>query len=129
MVPVWETPLRNFFPVSIPHPDHCVVMDNGSSETDKAAQLEKLRRHTRILVDIGRLASENAGPDRFLDQTMLQIARAVEIHHVKILRYRPETSDLCLSQVWMEARFGPKRQLFNRPAYASRSSLPRRLSQ
>ncbi|XUJ34604.1 GAF domain-containing protein [Bradyrhizobium japonicum] len=27
---------------------------------------------------------------------MLQIARAVEIHHVKVLQYRPDTSDLLL---------------------------------
>jgi two-component system, sensor histidine kinase PdtaS len=71
-------------------------MDRGSNEIDEAGQLEKLRRHIRILVDIGRLSGENADLDRFLDQAVLQIARAVEIHHVKILRYRPETSDLLL---------------------------------
>jgi two-component sensor histidine kinase len=70
-------------------------MDRGSNEIDEAGQLEKLRRHIRILVDIGRLSGENADLDRFLDH-VLQIARAVEIHHVKILRYRPETSDLLL---------------------------------
>jgi transcriptional regulator with GAF, ATPase, and Fis domain len=58
--------------------------------------LDKLRRHIRILVDIGRLSGENADLDRFLDQTVLHIARGVEIHHVKILQYRPETSDLLL---------------------------------
>jgi len=73
-----------------------MLMDRGSNETGEIAQLEKLRRHMRILVDIGRLSGENADRDRFLDQAVLQIARAVEIHHVKILRYRPETSDLLL---------------------------------
>ena len=71
-------------------------MDRGSNETGEIGRLEKLRRHMRILVDIGRLSGENADRNRFLDQAVLQIARAVEIHHVKILRYRPETSDLLL---------------------------------
>ena len=57
---------------------------------------DKLRRHVRILVDIGRLAGENADLTRFLDQAVVQIARAVEIHHVKVLQYRPRSSDLLL---------------------------------
>jgi two-component system, sensor histidine kinase PdtaS len=71
-------------------------MEDRSNETSEAGVLDKLRRHIRILADIGRLASENAELNRFLDQAVVQIARAVEIHHVKILRYRPETSDLLL---------------------------------
>jgi two-component sensor histidine kinase len=34
--------------------------------------------------------------DSFLQQTVVQIARAVEIDHVKIMRYRPERGDLLL---------------------------------
>ena len=71
-------------------------MEDRSNETSEAGVLDKLRRHIRILADIGRLASENAELNRFLDQAVVQIARAVEIHHVKVLRYRPETSDLLL---------------------------------
>lgn len=71
-------------------------MEDRSNETSEAGVLDKLRRHIRILAEIGRLASENAELNRFLDQAVVQIARAVEIHHVKILRYRPETSDLLL---------------------------------
>lgn len=71
-------------------------MEERSNETSEAGVLDKLRRHIRILADIGRLASENAELNRFLDQAVVQIARAVEIHHVKVLRYRPETSDLLL---------------------------------
>ena len=56
--------------------------------------LDKVRRHVRILVDISRLAGENADLDRFLDQAVMQVARAVEINHVKVLRYRPRTADL-----------------------------------
>ncbi|WP_420737596.1 GAF domain-containing protein [Bradyrhizobium japonicum] len=58
--------------------------------------LDKLRRHIRILVDIGRLSVEDPGAERFLDQAVLQIARAVEIHHVKVLQYRPDTFHLLL---------------------------------
>ena len=81
---------------TIPYVVHCMSMASIPTEQSEADQLEKLRRHVRILVDIGRLSGENADLDRFMDQAVLQIARAVEIHHVKILRYRPETSDLLL---------------------------------
>src|SRR3954470_4045610 len=69
-------------------------MENGSMEGSEGSPLDKLRRHIRILVDIGRLAGENADLDRFLDQAVVQVARAVEINHVKVLRYRPRTADL-----------------------------------
>src|SRR4051794_30336037 len=69
-------------------------MDERSSNAGEDDVLDKLRRHVRILVDIGRLAGENVDPNRFLDQAVVQVARAVEIHHVKILEYRPRTSDL-----------------------------------
>jgi two-component sensor histidine kinase len=71
-------------------------MENGSMEGSEGSPLDKLRRHVRILVDIGRLAGENADLTRFLDQAVVQIARAVEIHHVKVLKYRPRSSDLFL---------------------------------
>ena len=58
--------------------------------------LERIRRHVRILVDIGRLAGEKADLNRFLNQAVVQIARAVEIHHGKVLQYRPLTSDFLL---------------------------------
>lgn len=68
---------------------------------DTTAKLAKLRRHVRILVDLGRMAGEEASLSRFLDQACVQVARAVEIDHAKILRYRPRTADL-----FMEAGFG-----------------------
>jgi two-component sensor histidine kinase len=64
----------------------------GQEREDRA--LDKVRRHVRILVDISRLAGEAADLDRFLDQAVVQVARAVEIDHVKVLRYRPRTADL-----------------------------------
>jgi two-component system, sensor histidine kinase PdtaS len=60
----------------------------------KGSALDRLRRYIRILVDISRLAGENSDLNRFLDQAVVQIARAVEIHHVKVLQYRRRTSDL-----------------------------------
>ena len=65
-----------------------------SGQEREGGALDKVRRHIRILVDIGRLAGENADLDRFLDQAVVQVARAVEINHVKVLRYRPRTADL-----------------------------------
>jgi two-component sensor histidine kinase len=71
-------------------------MEEHSGETSECGVLDGLRRHIRILVDIGRLAGESADLSRFLDQAVVQIARAVEIHHVKVLQYRARTSDLLL---------------------------------
>jgi hypothetical protein len=56
--------------------------------------LDNVRRHIRILVDIGKLAGENSDLVRFLDQVVMQVSRAIEIHHVKVLQYRPRTADL-----------------------------------
>src|SRR3954452_15412056 len=69
-------------------------MEKSSNQQNEAGALEKLRRHIRILVDIGRLAGENADLDRFLDQAVVQVSRAVEINQVKILQYRPRRADL-----------------------------------
>jgi two-component sensor histidine kinase len=68
----------------------------ADSGTDKDQLPGNLRRNVRILADIGRLAGQNADLSRFLDQAVVQISRAVEIHHVKVLQYRPTTSDLLL---------------------------------
>ena len=62
-----------------------------------ADDADKLRRHVRILVDLGRLAAENMELDKFLDQAVVQVARAVEIDHVKVLRYRRKTADLLMA--------------------------------
>ena len=69
--------------------------DPGTSQSDDNLRQE-LRRYIRILVDIGRLVSEHADLNRLLGQVVVQIARAVEIHHVKVLQYRPRTSDLLI---------------------------------
>ena len=43
------------------------------------------------------MASESADEDRFLDQVVVQVARAVEINHVKVLRYRRREADLLVA--------------------------------
>jgi two-component sensor histidine kinase len=55
--------------------------------------LGKVREHVRILVDLGRISSEAVLLSDFLDQAVSQVARAVEISHAKILRYRPDMGD------------------------------------
>jgi two-component sensor histidine kinase len=72
-------------------------MGEPSEPEDKVLALDKIRRHIRILVDIGRLAGVATDLDRFLDQVVLQVARAVEIDHVKVLRYRPQKADLLVA--------------------------------
>ena len=72
-----------------------MVMDQLSEAQD--AVLEKVRRHVRILVDIGRIAGVAEGLSRFLDQLVVQVARAVEIDHVKILQYRPKQADFLVA--------------------------------
>jgi two-component sensor histidine kinase len=62
----------------------------------ETVDLSKLRRHVAILADIGRRAATADG-ERFLDEVVMQVARAVEIDHVKILLYRPATSDFIVA--------------------------------
>jgi two-component sensor histidine kinase len=71
-----------------------LYMDEGQDRRPPQAVTGKLRRHLRILVDLGRLASQQVNLEGFLDQTVTQVGRAVEIDHVKILRYRAKRADL-----------------------------------
>src|SRR3954465_499214 len=66
-------------------------------EKSSGSKLETVRRHVRILGDLGKLAGERGGGDSFLDRIVQQVARAVEIHHVKVLQYRPSTADLIVA--------------------------------
>ena len=59
--------------------------------------LAKVRRHVRILVDIGRIAGVAKDLDHFLDQLVVQVARAVEIDHVKVLQYRRSRADFLVA--------------------------------
>jgi hypothetical protein len=60
----------------------------GAAKNTALEGADKLRRHMRIIVDLGRLASQQLDLNRFFDQAVVQVARVVEINHVKILQYR-----------------------------------------
>ena len=62
----------------------------GYTETDK------LRRHLRIIIDLGLLASQTMPLDQFLKHAVSQVALALEVSHSKIMRYRPDEGDLLL---------------------------------
>ena len=67
------------------------------SDKQQASALDEIRRYVRVFVDLGRLAGESTDQDRFLDQVVVQVARAVEIDHVKVLRYRRRETDLLVA--------------------------------
>lgn len=69
---------------------------SDASHRAEGAEVDKLRRYVRILVQLGRLAGHHTNDERFLDQAVAQVSRAVEIHHVKILQYRRKTADLLM---------------------------------
>jgi two-component sensor histidine kinase len=60
-----------------------------------------LRRHRRVLIELAHYAAESDGLRPFMDQAVLRVSSALEIDHVKLLRYRPQQNDL-----FMEAGFG-----------------------
>jgi two-component sensor histidine kinase len=66
--------------------------ERTQGDTERVA-LEKIRRHIRILIEVGKIVGESDLAN-FLNQTVLQVARAVEIDHVKVLQYRRRTADL-----------------------------------
>ena len=67
------------------------------SDKQQTSALDEIRRYVRVFVDLGRLAGESTDQDRFLDQVVVQVARAVEIDHVKVLRYRRRETDLLVA--------------------------------
>ncbi len=69
----------------------------GGAAASQKTELDKVREHVRIMVDLGRLAGEAGDLDDFLDQAVVQVARAVEIDHAKILRYRPDMGDFIVA--------------------------------
>lgn len=89
-------------------------MSAKSSSAGESTELEKLRRHVRILVDLGRLAGQHSDVDRFLDQAVIQVARAIEVDHVKLLRYRRKTADLL-----MAAGLGWKKGLVRKAVFSA----------
>ncbi len=69
---------------------------------------------------LGDFAGETADLTRFLDQTVVQIARAVEIHHVKVLQYRPpQLGSPSHCGCWMERRCRSQRHVVGGPTFAA----------
>ena len=67
------------------------------ADKHQVSALDEVRRHVRVFVELGRIAGECTDHDRFLDQVVVQVARAVEIDHVKVLRYRRRETDLLVA--------------------------------
>jgi two-component sensor histidine kinase len=61
-----------------------------------SAMLDKLRLHQEVLREISHLCSQTLPAANLLHDVVVQVSRAVEIDHVKILRYRPESGDLLI---------------------------------
>ena len=49
------------------------------ADKHQVSALDEVRRHVRVFVELGRIAGECTDHDRFLDQVVVQVARAVEI--------------------------------------------------
>jgi two-component sensor histidine kinase/putative methionine-R-sulfoxide reductase with GAF domain len=98
------------------------MTEKTPSTPTEASESEKLRRHVRILSDLGRLAGQKLVLHQFLDQAVVQVARAIEVDHVKILRYRRKTADL-----FMEAGMGWKEGAVRMATFSSdMASVPGR---
>src|SRR6478735_4192253 len=67
------------------------------SEKQQTSALDEVRRHIRVFIDLSRIAGESNEQNRFLDQAVVQVARAVEIDHVKVLKYRRREADLLVT--------------------------------
>src|SRR5690349_22883534 len=55
-----------------------------------------LRQHRRVLIDLAHHAAQSLDWRAFMDAAVLRISAALEIDHVKLLRYRPVQNDLLM---------------------------------
>jgi two-component sensor histidine kinase/putative methionine-R-sulfoxide reductase with GAF domain len=55
---------------------------------------EVLRQHQRVLIDLARYSTETIDFQNFLNDVVIRVSAALEIDHVKIMRYRPDAGDL-----------------------------------
>ena len=67
------------------------------SDKQQTSALDEVRRRVRVFIDLSRVAGESNEQNRFLDQAVVQVARAVEIDHVKVLKYRRREADLLVT--------------------------------
>jgi two-component sensor histidine kinase/putative methionine-R-sulfoxide reductase with GAF domain len=63
---------------------------------NQAVENEVLRQHQRVIIDLARFASEALDLQTFMDDAVLRVAAAIEIDHVKLLRYRAVEGDLLM---------------------------------
>ncbi len=82
-------------------------------------EIARLRRHQQVLMELAHVAAHRLPVDGLLQTAVAQIARGVEIDHVKLLRYRPETSDLLV-----EAGVGWKEGLAGHATFGADLSSP-----
>jgi two-component sensor histidine kinase/putative methionine-R-sulfoxide reductase with GAF domain len=71
-------------------------MNKHKAPYTSAVENEILREHQRVLIDLARYATETEHLQRFLDDAVVRVAAAVEIDHVKVLRYRAVQGDLVI---------------------------------
>ncbi|HWE45115.1 MAG TPA: histidine kinase dimerization/phosphoacceptor domain -containing protein [Caulobacteraceae bacterium] len=84
-------------------------MAKASAEAGAASgELECLRVYSQIVADLSRLAATDPDLTEFLRQVVHQVARAVDIDRIKILRYRPDHGDLLVESGvgWKEGVVG-----------------------
>lgn len=66
------------------------------SNSDLAETLARVREHQRVLEGITRIGPEAMSAERLLHHVAAQVSRVTHIHHVKIMRHRPEKGDLLI---------------------------------
>jgi two-component sensor histidine kinase/putative methionine-R-sulfoxide reductase with GAF domain len=71
-------------------------MTKPKAPYNQAVENEILREHQRVLIDLARYATETEDLQRFLDDAVVRVSAAVEIDHVKVLRYRRAQGDLVI---------------------------------
>lgn len=65
-----------------------------TADPDPSARHERALRHLSVLGALARLGSENLTAPRFFQRVCEEVSRAVEIEHVKLMRYRADKADL-----------------------------------
>src|SRR5262252_8903709 len=65
-------------------------------------------RRVHVLAEFGKDAIQDIALQTLLDHAVLRISQAIEVEHVKILEYRPGTSDLLVvaGKGWNEGVVG-----------------------
>lgn len=58
--------------------------------------IEKVRRHQRVLRELGRMAAKRMERDVFLTEVCALVSQALEVSKVKVLRFRSEHDDLLM---------------------------------